>query len=160
MDTKPETALEQHLQNQDSNTAESHVDVSSEPAATSASPTTPTLPVPERLAEKRRREEEDEDELVRLAAGPKRRSSTSSNSSSGILNRKKTMSIGLIGSNNSGSPGASGGSTSGAAPKRIAINLGPVNKASASEDTACVESVSSESNEKKKQNDSEGGEGS
>lgn len=160
MDTKPESAPEHPLQSPQSTATDSQVDVP-KPTATTASPTVPTLPVPERLAEKRRREEEDEDELVKLAAGPKRRSSTSSNSSAGILNRKKTMSIGSIDSSDRGSsPGALGGATGSAAPKRIAINLGPVNKTPTSDnDTACVETLSSGDNEEKR-DDSQSGEGS
>jgi protein phosphatase-4 regulatory subunit 3 len=89
-----------------------------QPSETTAEAETPSptqTPPPERLAEKRRREEEDEDELVKLT-GPKRRSSTSSNSGAGSILRKKSL---------SGTGEKTGAS---AAPKRIAINIGPRSK--------------------------------
>lgn len=150
MDTKPEDP-EQPADGQPLVMADVQVEDSPEAAATPASPTQ-NAPVPERLAEKRRREEEDEDELVKLATGPKRRSSTSSNSSAGSINRKKAMSIGSFGSAEKGGLGAN------AAPKRIAINLGPAVKSSVSDDPSC-EDASSGNNEKENQSDDSQGEG-
>lgn len=148
MDTNPETLVGQ---------AES-TDASSESGSVVVSvPNSPTqTPPPERLAEKRRREEEeDDDELMKLAAGPKRRSSTSSNSSAGILNRKKTLSIGPIGATEKPGTGMLGSSA--AAPKRIAINLGPMTKSAAPDtDTSSTADVPSETNENEKPDDSKG----
>jgi protein phosphatase-4 regulatory subunit 3 len=151
MDTKPEDP-EHPASDQPLKVADVQVEDPPDAAVTPASPTQ-NPPVPERLAEKRRREEEDEDELVKLATGPKRRSSTSSNSSAGSINRKKTMSIGSIGSAEKGALLGAG-----AAPKRIAINLGPVVKSTVSDDPSC-EDTSSENNEKENQHDESQGEG-
>lgn len=148
MDTKPEIISGQPAQTQSAHVADAPAETSPEAAATPASPTVQTPPAPERLAEKRRREEEDEDELVKLATGPKRRSSISSNSSAGSMNRKKTMSIGSIGTADKGSMGVLGSVTDGAAPKRIAINLGSTGKSSLDGDTSCADSASTEHNEK------------
>lgn len=156
MDTKLEQPADQLAEGQPLTVGDIQVEPSPEP--TTSEPTSPTAqtPPPERLAEKRRREEEDEDELVKLAAGPKRRSS-SSNSGVGILTRKKTLSIGSIGSvEKSGTQGVLGTVTS-APPKRIAINLGPV-KSLVTDDASCGETVSSESNEKENRDDSQGAE--
>jgi protein phosphatase-4 regulatory subunit 3 len=156
MDTKPEELAEQSADAQPLTVGDIQVEPS--PELTSPEPSSPTAqtpPVPERLSEKRRREEEDEDELVKLAAGPKRRSSTSSNSGAGILNRKKTLSIGSIGSiEKGGTQGVLGTVTSSAPPKRIAINIGPV-KSSVSDNATCGETVSSGSNEKENRDDSQ-----
>ncbi|CEJ60046.1 Putative DUF625 domain protein [Penicillium brasilianum] len=156
MDTKPEELAEQSADAQPLTVGDIQVEPS--PELTSPEPSSPTAqtpPAPERLSEKRRREEEDEDELVKLAAGPKRRSSTSSNSGAGILNRKKTLSIGSIGSiEKGGTQGVLGTVTSSAPPKRIAINIGPV-KSSVSDNATCGETVSSESNEKENRDDSQ-----
>ena len=161
MDTKPEDAPEQPEEGPHPEATSVAVDLVSEAAATSVLPTTQALPVPERLAEKRRREDEDEDELVKLAAGSKRRSSTSSNSGAGILNRKKTLSIGSKGfADKSGVAGALGGVTGSAPPKRIAINLGPVAKSPAPEvDIASVETVPSENSEQENRDSSQGDKG-
>lgn len=148
MDTKPENLSGQPAQTQSVDVADAPAATPPEAAATPASPGVQTPPAPERLAEKRRREEEDEDELVKLATGPKRRSSTSSNSSAGSMNRKKTMSIGSIGTVDKGSMGVLGGVSDGAAPKRIAINLGPTVKSSSDGDGSCADSASTENNEK------------
>jgi len=127
-------------------------EASSEAAATPSS-SAPTPPAPERLAEKRRRDEEDEDELGKLAAGPKRRSSTSSNSSAGILNRKKNLSIG------SDKGTAALGSNASAAPKRIAINLGPAKSSISEDDKSCTEvSNENDGNERENRDDSQGNE--
>lgn len=140
MDTKPEEDFDpEHAQKQTA-------DRSVETPETPSSPAGQTPP-PERLSEKRRREEEDDDdELGKLSAGPKRRSSVSSKEGSGILNRKKTLSIGPIGS---GEKGASilSSVTAGTAPKRIAINLGPANKSTTDNDT-CTTPNPEENNEK------------
>lgn len=158
MDTKPEQLADQSAEAQPLTVGDIQVEPS--PEATTSEPTSPTAqtpPAPERLTEKRRREEEDEDELVKLAAGPKRRSSTSGNSGAGILNRKKTLSIGSIGSDEkSGTQGVLGTVTS-APPKRIAINLGPV-KSPVSDNASYGETVSSENNEKENRDDTRGGE--
>ncbi|KAJ5113885.1 hypothetical protein N7456_002419 [Penicillium angulare] len=157
MDTKPEVLSEQPPQ------AESTADAPNEPSPEATStPTSPAqTPPPERLAEKRRREEEDEDELMKLAAGPKRRSSTSSNSSAGILNRKKTLSIGPIGVTDKSKSSILGSGA--AAPKRIAINLGPTTKSTAPEESdtpSSTEDTASETNENENPDDSKGdGEG-
>lgn len=148
MDTKPENLSGQPAQTQSVDVADAPAENPPGAAATPTSPRVQTPPAPERLAEKRRREEEDEDELVKLATGPKRRSSTSSNSSAGSMNRKKKMSIGSIGTVDKGSMGVLGGVGDGAAPKRIAINLGPTVKSSSDDDTSCADSVSKENNEK------------
>lgn len=159
MDTKPEALPEQRAQSGPTSTTDSPAETP-EATSTPASPTVQTPPQPERLAEKRRREEEEDDELVKLAAGPKRRSSTSSNSSAGILNRKKTLSIGSIGSEKGGATGVLGSVTSSAAPKRIAINLGPTNKSPPSNnDTSCTGDPTNESIEKENRDDSQGDEG-
>lgn len=146
MDTKPEA---------ESEGAEKQADTDS-PAEAPETPSSPAsqTPPPERLSEKRRREEEDDDELGKLAAGPKRRSSVSSNSGSGILNRKKTLSIGPIGSSEKGAS-ILGSVTSGTAPKRIAINLGPTSKAS-TDNESCTTPNSEESNEKENHEGSQG----
>jgi protein phosphatase 4 regulatory subunit 3 len=158
MDTKPED-LNPSAETQPLGSAEAKEEAPTETTANSASPTVQTPPPPERLAEKRRREEEDEDELVKLATGPKRRSSTSSNSSAGSI-RKKTLSIGSIGSVDKGSTGALGSATGSTPPKRIAINLGATAKSSPSDgDTTCADTVSSESNEKENRDDSQGDQG-
>jgi len=147
MDTKSEDP-EQPAEGQP--LADMQVENPSEATATPASPTQ-NLPVPERLAEKRRREEEDEDELGKLATGPKRRSSTSSNSSAGSVHRKKTISIGSVGSGENGTLlGAN------AAPKRIAINLGPATKSTVSDDPPREDAASSENNEENHRDDSQG----
>lgn len=145
MDTKPE-ALPQQVAQGEPSVADIQVEPSPEVIATPTSPSVQTPAAPERLAEKRRREEEDEDELVKLATGPKRRSSINSNSSTGSLNRKKAMSIGSMEKGGA----ALGGVTGGAAPKRIAINLGPTVKSSTPDN---------ESNEKENRDDSQGDEG-
>ncbi|OGE56819.1 hypothetical protein PENARI_c002G11658 [Penicillium arizonense] len=121
--------------------------------APAASPTAQTPP-PERLAEKRRREEEDDDELIKLSAGPKRRSSTSSNSGAGILNRKKTMSIGSL-ADKGATPILSSVT---AAPKRIAINIGSTTKSPTSEGDNCTD-ITSENNGKENRGESQGNEG-
>ncbi|KAJ6107272.1 hypothetical protein N7523_008595 [Penicillium sp. IBT 18751x] len=150
MDTKPEDDPHRLAEDQPSNVA----DVQGEnPSEATVTPTSPTQnpPVLERLAEKRRREEEDEDELVKLATGPKRRSSTSSNSSAGSIHRKKTMSIGSIGSaEKSTMLGAN------AAPKRIAINLGPAAKQSLPDEPSCEDAPSSTSEKENHRDDSQG----
>ncbi|KAJ5089144.1 hypothetical protein N7532_007828 [Penicillium argentinense] len=133
---------------QPASTAGVEVKTSLEPAATPSSPVQ-TPPAPERLAEKRRREEEDDDELSKLAAGPKRRSSTSSNSGAGILNRKKPLSVG------SEKGAAVLGGVASAAPKRIAINIGPTKTSSSEDDPSCA-GVSTEGNEKENRDDSQG----
>jgi protein phosphatase-4 regulatory subunit 3 len=153
MDTKPEENPEQPAEDQPFNVADVQAEDPSEAAVTPAS-TTQNPPVPERLAEKRRRAEEDEDELVKLATGPKRRSSTSSNSSAGSIHRKKTLSLGSIGSTEKSTMlGAN------AAPKRIAINLGPAVKSSAPDDPSCEDAASRETNEKENHRDDSQGEG-
>lgn len=160
MDTKPEQLAEQlteqPTETQSLTVGDIQVEPSPEPTTSEpSSPTAQTVPILERLSEKRRREEEDEDELVKLAAGPKRRSSTSSNSGAGIFNRKKTLSIGSIGSvEKGGTQGVLGTVTSSAPPKRIAINIGPV-KSTVSENATCGETVSGESNEKENRDDSQ-----
>lgn len=161
MDTKPEQLADQSAETQTVTVGDIQVEPSPESTTSEpSSPTAQTPPIPERLSEKRRREEEDEDELVKLAAGPKRRSSTSSNSGAGILNRKKTLSIGSIGSvEKGGTQGVLGTVTSSAPPKRIAINIGPV-KSSVSDNATCGETVSSESNEKENRDDSQADESS
>lgn len=158
MDTKPEDLPDQTAQTQPLGATDVQVKTP-ETVATPASPTVRTSPAPERLAEKRRREEEDEDELVKLATGPKRRSSTSSNSSVGSTNRKKSMSIGSIGSLDKGGAAVLGSVTDSAAPKRIAINLGPTVKSSSQGDTSCADAASGESNEKENRDDSQGDQG-
>lgn len=158
MDTKPEELADQPEEAQPLTVGDIQVEPSPEPTSEAGSPTAQTPPVPERLAEKRRREEEDEDELVKLAAGPKRRSSTSSNSGAGFLNRKKSLSIGSIGSVEKGATqGVLGTVTSSAPPKRIAINIGPV-KSSIPDTATCGETISSESNEKENRDDRQGDE--
>lgn len=150
MDTKPEDDQEQSVEDQPSNVADMQGEDPSEAAAIPAS-ATQSPPVPERLAEKRRREEEDEDELVKLSTGPKRRNSTSSNSSAGSIHRKKTVSIGLIGSaEKSTMLGAN------AAPKRIAINLGPAVKPSVPDDPSCEDAPTSTSEKENHRDDSQG----
>ncbi|KAJ5688939.1 hypothetical protein N7462_003331 [Penicillium macrosclerotiorum] len=149
MDTKPEDSSDQSAGAPPLTVGDIQVDPTPTPEPVApASPTAQTPP--ERLSEKRRREEEDEDELVKLAAGPKRRSSTSSNSSAGILNRKKTLSIGSIGSVEKGaSAGVLDNVTSSAPPKRIAINIGPTVKHTTQDtDVSCSDTVTGESNEK------------
>lgn len=158
MDTKPEDLPDQTPQAQPSSVADTQAETSTE-TATPASPTVQNPPQPERLAEKRRREEEDEDELVKLAAGPKRRSSTSSNSSAGILNRKKTLSIGSIGSEKGDTTGVLGSVTSSAPPKRIAINLGPAKSSNPENDSARAGDTSNESIEKENRDDNQGDQG-
>jgi protein phosphatase-4 regulatory subunit 3 len=146
MDTKPESPEQAKAQ-----TATGQTEAPTEVPV--ASPTAQTPP-PERLAEKRRREEEDDDELVKLSAGPKRRSSTSSNSGAGILNRKKTMSIGSM-ADKGATPILSSVT---AAPKRIAINIGSTNKSPTSESDTCTD-VTSEHSEKENRDESQGNEG-
>lgn len=147
MDTKPESP-EQSAKAQP---ATGQTEAPTE--APAASPTAQTPP-PERLAEKRRREEEDDDELIKLSAGPKRRSSTSSNSGAGILNRKKTMSIGSM-ADKGATPILSSVT---AAPKRIAINIGSTTKSPTSEGDNCTD-ITSENNEKENRDESQGNEG-
>ncbi|KAJ5177134.1 uncharacterized protein N7482_003011 [Penicillium canariense] len=160
MDTKSEEVPAPSAEAQPLTVGDIQVEPSPEPTSAPTSPTAQIPPVPERLTEKRRREEEDEDELVKLAAGPKRRSSTSSNSSAGMMNRKKNLSIGSLGSvEKGGTQGVLGTVTGAAAPKRIAINIGPVGKAAVSDTETCAETVSSESNEKENRDDSQGDEG-
>lgn len=149
MDTTKPDDVANHAQSEPLSVADVEEEAGSNPPSPAQTP-----PAPERLAEKRRRDDEDEDELVKLAAGPKRRSSTSSNSSAGILNRKKNLSIGSIGSEKSA------GNLSGiasAAPKRIAINLGPAKTATTEADKSCTE-VSTDGNEKENRDDSQGDE--
>lgn len=153
MDTTKPDDLANNAEGEPLNVADVEVEASSEAVTTPPSPAQ-TPPAPERLAEKRRRDEEDEDELGKLAAGPKRRSSTSSNSSAGILNRKKSISIGSIGSDKGA--GTLGGVAS-AAPKRIAINLGPAKTATPENDKSCTD-VSTDGNEKENRDDSQGNE--
>ncbi|KAJ6155720.1 hypothetical protein N7470_006286 [Penicillium chermesinum] len=128
MDIKPE----------DDESEEKQTDESS--AENPKTPPTQTAQTPplERLSEKRRREEDDDDdELAKLTTGPKRRNSVSSTQGSGLLNRKKPLSIGPVGS---GEKGASilGSVTAGTAPKRIAINLGPANKHTTDNDSCAT----------------------
>ncbi|KAJ5388602.1 hypothetical protein N7509_011143 [Penicillium cosmopolitanum] len=149
MDTTKPDDVANHAQSEPLSVADVEEEAGSNPPSPAQTP-----PAPERLAEKRRRDDEDEDELVKLAAGPKRRSSTSSNSSAGILNRKKNLSIGSTGSEKSA------GNLSGiasAAPKRIAINLGPAKTATTEADKSCTE-VSTDGNEKENRDDSQGDE--
>ncbi|CAI7613408.1 unnamed protein product [Penicillium pancosmium] len=146
--TKPDDVVN-HAQSEPLSVADVEEEAGSNPPSPAQTP-----PAPERLAEKRRRDDEDEDELVKLAAGPKRRSSTSSNSSAGILNRKKNLSIGSIGSEK-GAGNLSG--IASAAPKRIAINLGPAKTATPEADKSCTE-VSTDGNEKENRDDSQGDE--
>ncbi|KAJ5104828.1 hypothetical protein NUU61_002175 [Penicillium alfredii] len=154
MDTKPEDLADQSAQVQPLNVSDTQAEHPADPAPTPASPTQ-TLPVPERLAEKRRRDEEDEDELMKLAAGSKRRSSTSSNSSAG---RKKTLSVGSLGLEK-GTTGVFGSVTSSAAPKRIAINLGQAAKPVATDsENNGAEIASNENHEKENRTDSQDGE--
>lgn len=155
MDTKPEDLPGESPQAQPLNVADAQAETSPETGAP-ASPTVQTPPQPERLAEKRRREEEDEDELVKLAAGPKRRSSTSSNSGAGILNRKKTLSIGSIGSEKGGTTGVLGSVTSSAPPKRIAINLSHTKSSNPGNDSVHAGDTSNENSEKENRDDSQG----
>ncbi|KAK9558851.1 Platinum sensitivity protein [Aspergillus fumigatus] len=145
MDTKPEADELQAQQTPQEEDAT--VDISLE---------TQTTPIslgiqapPERLSEKRRREEEDDDELVKLTSGPKRRSSTSSSSgSAGLLRRKRGMSIGSLSTAEKGTTQNSSGGLGGTAPKRIAINLGPVVKRATSETESSDSTSSHTSNEK------------
>lgn len=150
MDTNKTDSLANPAEGDPLNLPDVEAEASSEADATPPSPAQ-TPPVPERLTEKRRRDEEDEDELGKLAAGPKRRSSTSSNSSAGILNRKKNLSIG-----SDKGTAALGGNAS-AAPKRIAINLGPAKSSVSEDDKSCTE-VSNDGNEKENRDDSQGNE--
>ncbi|KAJ5495127.1 hypothetical protein N7539_000243 [Penicillium diatomitis] len=157
MDTKPEAAAAAvgSMETPFPQVEETAVPPSPEASSVSepSSPASQKPSAPERLAEKRRREEEDEDELVKLAAGPKRRSSLSSNSGSTVMNRKKTLSIGSIGSvDKAGAQGVMGTVMSSAPPKRIAINIGPVK--SASPDSApCEEVVPDAGSEKENQDE-------
>lgn len=145
MDTKPEADELQAQQTPQEEDAT--VDISLE---------TQTTPIslgiqapPERLSEKRRREEEDDDELVKLTSGPKRRSSTSSSSgSAGLLRRKRGMSIRSLSTAEKGTTQNSSGGLGGTAPKRIAINLGPVVKRATSETESSDSTSSHTSNEK------------
>ncbi|KAJ5716485.1 hypothetical protein N7493_008396 [Penicillium malachiteum] len=149
MDTKPEALSTQPLQAESTTAVDAPGETGSEAGSTSSSPA--QTPPPERLAEKRRREEEDEDELMKLAAGPKRRSSTSSNSGAGFLNRKKSLSIGPIGTGEKGT-----GILGGTAPKRIAINLSPTTKSPVSESDKSTTDAPGETNENDKPDDSQG----
>ncbi|KAJ5919702.1 hypothetical protein N7454_009537 [Penicillium verhagenii] len=149
MDTKPEALAEQTQQ-----AAESSASDTTSEASSDVTPILPTqAPPPERLAEKRRREDED-DELVKLAAGSKRRSSTSSNSSAGMLSRKKSLSIGPIGTPEKAGPGVL--ASIGAAPKRIAINLGPTKPVTSDADPPCTTDTPDEANEKENRDESKG----
>ncbi|EAW18004.1 SMEK family protein [Aspergillus fischeri NRRL 181] len=145
MDTKPEAddlQAQQTLEEEDV-TADISLETQSTPVSLSIQ--TP----PERLSEKRRREEEDDDELVKLTSGPKRRSSTSSSSgSAGLLRRKRGMSIGTLSTAEKGTTQNLSGGLSGAAPKRIAINLGPAIKPATSETESNDSTSSHTSNEK------------
>lgn len=158
MDTKPEDLPEQPTQDQSLSMAGVPVGTPPEAAATPASPTVQTPPAPERLAEKRRRAEEDEDELIKLATGPKRRSSTSSHSSAGSVNRKKTVSIGSIGSVDKGT-GVLGSVTDSVPPKRIAINLGSTAKTPSADGDTYADAVSGENSEKENRDDNQGDKG-
>lgn len=152
MDTKPEALAEQTQRAELLSTTEPTSETS--PDAAVSAPSSPAqTPPPERLAEKRRREEEDDDELMKLTTGPKRRSSTSSNSSAGILSRKKSLSIAPIATEKSGSGVLASVS---AAPKRIAINLGPTKPAPSEADTSCTTYASGEASEKENRDDSKG----
>jgi protein phosphatase-4 regulatory subunit 3 len=145
MDTKPEAdevQTQQTPQEEDS-TADIALETQSTPVSLSIQ--TP----PERLSEKRRREEEDDDELVKLTSGPKRRSSTSSSSgSAGLIRRKRGMSIGTLSTAEKGTTQNLSAGLSGAAPKRIAINLGPAVKPATSETESNDSTSSHTSNEK------------
>ncbi|KAJ5673125.1 hypothetical protein N7507_002252 [Penicillium longicatenatum] len=152
MDTKPEALAEQTQRAEVLVTTDATNETS--PDAAVSAPTSPAQTPPERLAEKRRREEEDDDELMKLTAGPKRRSSTSSNSSAGILNRKKSLSIAPIGAAEKSGSGVLASVS--AAPKRIAINLGPTKPTSSEADTSCTTDTSDEANEKENRDDSKG----
>jgi protein phosphatase-4 regulatory subunit 3 len=144
MDTKPEADefQAQPTPQQEDATADISLETQSTPVSLSKTP-------PERLSEKRRREEEDDDELVKLTSGPKRRSSTSSSSgSAGLLRRKRGMSIGTLSTAEKGSTQNVSGGLGGAAPKRIAINLGPAVKPATSETESNDSTSSHTSNEK------------
>ncbi|KAJ5737604.1 uncharacterized protein N7483_002729 [Penicillium malachiteum] len=150
MDTKPEALSTQPPQAESTTADDAPVETGSETGSTPSSPA--QTPPPERLAEKRRREEEDEDELLKLTTGPKRRSSTSSNSGAGFLNRKKSLSIGPIGTGEKGT-----GILGGTAPKRIAINLSPTTRSPVSEaDKSSTTDAPGETNENEKPDDSQG----
>ncbi|KAJ5524232.1 hypothetical protein N7494_010882 [Penicillium frequentans] len=153
MDTKPEALAEQTQRDEPLSTTEATIETS--PDAAASAPSSPAqTPPPERLAEKRRREEEDDDELMKLSTGPKRRSSTSSNSGAGILGRKKSLSIAPVGATEKSGSGVL--ASVGAAPKRIAINLGPAKHAASEADTSCTTDVSGECSEKENRDDTKG----
>ncbi|RHZ74226.1 hypothetical protein CDV55_105636 [Aspergillus turcosus] len=147
MDTKPEA--DETTREEDA-TADISLETQSTPVSLSIQ--TP----PERLSEKRRREEEDDDELVKLTSGPKRRSSTSSSSgSAGPRGRKRGMSIGTLSTAEKGpTKSLSGGLGGSAAPKRIAINLGPAVKPATSETESADSTPSHANNEKENRVDS------
>jgi protein phosphatase-4 regulatory subunit 3 len=146
MDTKPEA--DETAQAEDA-TADISLETPSTPVSLSIQ--TP----PERLSEKRRREEEDDDELVKLTSGPKRRSSTSSTGSAGSQRRKRGMSIGTLSTAEKGpTKSLSGGLGGSAAPKRIAINLGPAVKPATSETELDDSTPNTANNEKENRVDS------
>lgn len=150
MDTKPEAdeLPAQPTPQEEDATADISLETKSTPVSLSIQ--TP----PERLSEKRRREEEDDDELVKLTSGPKRRSSTSSSSgSAGLIRRKRGMSIGTLSTADKGTTQNLSGGLSSAAPKRIAINLGPAVKPATSETESNDSTSSHTSNEKENRAD-------
>jgi protein phosphatase-4 regulatory subunit 3 len=145
MDTKPEADEVQAQQTPQEEDATADISLETQSTPVSLSIQTP----PERLSEKRRREEEDDDELVKLTSGPKRRSSTSSSSgSAGLIRRKRGMSIGTLSTAEKGTTQNLSAGLSGAAPKRIAINLGPAVKPATSETESNDSTSSHTSNEK------------
>ncbi|PYI25457.1 protein putative to be [Aspergillus indologenus CBS 114.80] len=153
MDTKVEdqTQPKQESPSQDDPSRDTTMDSSEEAPSTPVSLTIQTPP--ERLSEKRRREEEDDDELMKLTTGPKRRSSVNAGSgSAGLLRRKRSVSIGSLSSNEKGS--TLGNTTTSAAPKRIAINLG---SATVKPTDTAVDKTSNEKENRDDNHDSQGG---
>ncbi|PLB53648.1 DUF625 domain protein [Aspergillus steynii IBT 23096] len=160
MDTKAEPGPEQQqLQPEDSHSQGSDTNSHEESPSTPVSLTIQTPP--ERLSEKRRREEEDDDELIKLTSGPKRRSSTSSGpGSAGLLRKKRSTSIGSMSPGDKGNAqGALGSLTTGAAPKKIAINLGSAPAKSSQPANDRADSTTHESSEKENRSNDHGNNG-
>ncbi|RAL07973.1 SMEK family protein [Aspergillus homomorphus CBS 101889] len=153
MDAKPEdqTQPKQESSSQEATGRDTVMGSSEDSPSTPVSLTVQTPP--ERLSEKRRREEEDDDELMKLSTGPKRRSSTNAGSgSAGLLRRKRSVSIGSLGSNEN-SP-TLGNTTTSAAPKRIAINL---SSATVKSTDIAAEKPNNEKENREESHDSQGG---